>query len=55
LAEVAFVEASPEQIVARSDQPASGEEKPVDTSPPPAGPLSSIMSSSEDELLVLFT
>jgi len=55
LAEVAFVEASPEQIVARSDQPVSGEEKPVDASPPPAGPLSSIMSSSEDERLVLFT
>jgi hypothetical protein len=55
LAEVAFVEASPEQAVARSDQPASGEENPVDTSPPPAGPLSSIMSLSEDERLALFT
>jgi hypothetical protein len=55
LAELAFVEASPEQAVARSDQPASGEEKPVHTSPPPAGPLSSIMSLSEDERLALFT
>jgi hypothetical protein len=55
LAELAFVEASPEQEVARSDQPASGEEKRVDTSPPPAGPLSSIMSLSEDERLALFT
>jgi hypothetical protein len=55
LAKVAFVEASPEQAVARSDQPTPGEEKPLDTSLPPAGPLSSIMSLSEDERLALFT
>jgi len=55
LAEVAFVQASPEQAVAHSNQSASGEEKPVDTSPPPAGPLSSIMSLSEEERLALFT
>lgn len=55
LAEVAFIEAPPEQDVARSDQPVSGEGKPVDTNPPAAGPLSSIMSLSEDERLALFT
>jgi len=62
LAEVAFIEAPSEQAaarldepVSRSDQPASGEEKPVDTSPPATGPLSSIMSLSEDERLALFT
>jgi len=55
LAEVVFVEAAPEQAAARSDQPPSGEEKPVDTSPPPGDPLSSIMSLSEDERLALFT
>ena len=62
LAEVAFIEAPPEQDLARSDgpeshsdQPVSGEEKPVDTNPPVAGPLSSIMSLSEDERLALFT
>jgi hypothetical protein len=55
LAEVAFIEAPPEQDVARSDQPVSGEGKPVDTNPPAAGPLPSIMSWSEDERLALFT
>ena len=55
LAEVAFIEAPPEQDVARSGQPVSGEGKPVDTNPPAAGPLSSIMSLSEDERLALFT
>jgi hypothetical protein len=55
LAEVAFVEASPEQAAACSDQPASGEEKQVDASQRPADPLSSIMSLSEDERLALFT
>jgi hypothetical protein len=55
LAEVAFVETSPEQAAARSHPPASGEEKAVDTSPPPADPLSPIMSLSEDERLALFT
>jgi len=55
LAEVAFIEAPPEQDVACSDQPVSGEGKSVDTNPPAAGPLSSIMSLSEDERLALFT
>lgn len=55
LAEVAFVETPPEQTSTRSDEPTPVAEKPVDTSAPPVGPLSSIMSLSEDERLALFT
>jgi hypothetical protein len=55
LAEVAFVETPPEQTSTRSDEPTPVAEKPVETSAPPVGPLSSIMSLSEDERLALFT
>lgn len=55
LAEVAFVETPPEQTSTRSDEPTPVAEKPVDTNAPPVGPLSSIMSLSEDERLALFT
>ena len=55
LAEVAFVETPPEQTSTRPDEPTPVAEKPVDTSAPPVGPLSSIMSLSEDERLALFT
>jgi hypothetical protein len=55
LAEVAFVETPPEQTSTRSDELTPAAEKPVDTSAPPTGPLSSIMSLSEDERLALFT
>ena len=55
LAEVAFVETPPEQTSTRSDEPTPVAEKQVDTNAPPTGPLSSIMSLSEDERLALFT
>ncbi len=55
MAEVAFVETPPAQVGANADQSSAAEEKHIDDRPPPAGPLSSIMSLSEDERLALFT
>jgi hypothetical protein len=55
MAEVAFVETPAAQVGANADQSSAAEEKHIDDHPPPAGPLSSIMSLSEDERLALFS
>jgi hypothetical protein len=55
LAEVAFVEIPPQEASTHPDQPTPVGEKPLDTSSPSGGPLSSIMPLSEDERLALFT
>ena len=53
LAEVAFVEIPPQEASTHPDQPTPVGEKPLDTSSPSGGPLSSIMSLSEDERFYL--
>ena len=55
MAEVAFVETPAAQVEANADQSSAAEENHIDDHPPPAGPLSSIMSLSEDERLALFS